>query len=65
VTDSGALATRLLDAVLNAGLGVSEFDELLSDEIASAASEDDLSASGADVIVSACVGGLLWARQAG
>jgi hypothetical protein len=46
VTDSGALATRLLDAVLNAGLGVSEFDELLSDEIASAASEDGLSASG-------------------
>ena len=49
MTDSGALATRLLDAVLNAGLGVTEFDELLSDEIASAASEDGLSASGARV----------------
>lgn len=46
ITDSGALATRLLEAVLTAGLGVSEFDEMLSDEIASVASDDDVSASG-------------------
>lgn len=46
ITDSGALATRLLEACLNAGLGVSEFDEMLSDEIASIASDDDVGESG-------------------
>lgn len=57
ITDSGTLATRLLEAVLNAGLGVSEFDEMLSDEIASVASDDDVSASGAYPAQSTCSSG--------
>ncbi len=39
MTDSGALATRLLGAALNAGLGASQFDELLSGEIADVADD--------------------------
>lgn len=50
ITDSGALATRLLEACLNAGLGVSEFDEMLSDEIANVASDNDVGESGVAVV---------------